>query len=158
MGKGVSCIVPFLLRCPESVVCIDFKGENARLTAEARRKMGHKVILDKLGANPATRTQVLQLLKQLDPRVVIPELDAAKPINDKLAVLERQLADERKARADEKAEREEIAQEPEGEERRRPLGVRDRQSKTIPVDGSRHGVPEFRDILVRVVQCRTLTR
>ncbi len=33
VGKGVSCVVPFLLTNPESAVVVDFKGENARLTA-----------------------------------------------------------------------------------------------------------------------------
>jgi type IV secretion system protein VirD4 len=45
VGKGVSCIVPFLQTCEDSVVCVDFKGENALLTAEHRRRMGHKVII-----------------------------------------------------------------------------------------------------------------
>lgn len=45
-GKGVSCVVPFLLTCDESCVVVDFKGENARLTAEHRRKVfGHHVVL-----------------------------------------------------------------------------------------------------------------
>lgn len=45
VGKGVSCVIPHLLTCPDSMVVIDFKGENARITADARRKMGHKVVL-----------------------------------------------------------------------------------------------------------------
>jgi type IV secretion system protein VirD4 len=46
VGKGVSCIVPFLLTCDESCVVIDCKGgENALLTAEHRRRMGHKVVI-----------------------------------------------------------------------------------------------------------------
>jgi type IV secretion system protein VirD4 len=46
VGKGVSCIVPFLLTCDESCVIVDGKdGELARLTARARRRMGHEVIL-----------------------------------------------------------------------------------------------------------------
>jgi type IV secretion system protein VirD4 len=50
VGKGVSCIVPYLLACPESCVVIDPKGENYRLSANARRRMGHKVIrLDPFG-------------------------------------------------------------------------------------------------------------
>jgi type IV secretion system protein VirD4 len=46
-GKGTSCIVPFLMTCPDSAVVIDCKGgENARLTAEFRRKkFGHKIVL-----------------------------------------------------------------------------------------------------------------
>ncbi len=45
VGKGVSCVLPFLLTCRESCVVVDFKGENARLTADARRRMGHRVVV-----------------------------------------------------------------------------------------------------------------
>jgi type IV secretion system protein VirD4 len=45
VGKGVSCIIPFLLTCEESCVVIDFKGENALLTAERRRRMGQKIVI-----------------------------------------------------------------------------------------------------------------
>jgi type IV secretion system protein VirD4 len=44
-GKGVSCITPFLLTCEESCVVVDFKGENAILTAERRRRMGQKIVI-----------------------------------------------------------------------------------------------------------------
>lgn len=44
-GKGVSMIIPFLLDCLYSVVVIDPKGENAKLTAEHRRRMGHRVVV-----------------------------------------------------------------------------------------------------------------
>jgi type IV secretion system protein VirD4 len=51
VGKGVSCIVPYLLASPGSAVVTDPKGENARLTAEPRRKrFGHRcVMLDPYG-------------------------------------------------------------------------------------------------------------
>ncbi len=45
VGKGVSCVIPFLLECPDSCVVVDFKGENALITAECRRRMGHRVVL-----------------------------------------------------------------------------------------------------------------
>src|SRR5579885_3834981 len=61
VGKGVSCVLPFLLTCPDSCVVVDFKGENARLTAAARRRMGHKVVV-------------------LDPfKIVTPEPDTFNP-------------------------------------------------------------------------------
>ena len=44
-GKGVSCVVPYVLNCPESMVIVDFKGENYQLTAAARRAMGHKIVV-----------------------------------------------------------------------------------------------------------------
>jgi type IV secretion system protein VirD4 len=46
VGKGVSAVIPFLLTCPESCVVIDFKGENAQLTAAHRaREFGHQVVI-----------------------------------------------------------------------------------------------------------------
>ena len=44
-GKGVSVVIPNLLSYKGSVVCIDIKGENTRLTAEHRRtRMGQAII------------------------------------------------------------------------------------------------------------------
>jgi len=45
VGKGVSLVIPFLLDCQDSVVVIDPKGENAKLTAEHRRRMGQRVVV-----------------------------------------------------------------------------------------------------------------
>jgi type IV secretion system protein VirD4 len=45
VGKGVSCVIPHLLTCPDSAVCVDFKGENAKVTAEPRRNMGQRIII-----------------------------------------------------------------------------------------------------------------
>jgi type IV secretion system protein VirD4 len=46
VGKGVSCVIPFLLASDESAVVVDFKGENFRLTSEHRRKaFGHQIIV-----------------------------------------------------------------------------------------------------------------
>jgi type IV secretion system protein VirD4 len=46
VGKGVSCVVPFLMSNPESAVVVDFKGENAKLTAKFRQKaFGHRIVI-----------------------------------------------------------------------------------------------------------------
>jgi type IV secretion system protein VirD4 len=46
VGKGVSCVIPFLLTSNESAVVVDFKGENFQLTAEHRRKVfGHQIVV-----------------------------------------------------------------------------------------------------------------
>lgn len=46
VGKGVSCVIPHLLSCPDSMVVVDFKGENAKLTAEHRRNsFGHRIVM-----------------------------------------------------------------------------------------------------------------
>ena len=63
-GKGVSCVVPFLLGCPDPCVVLDLKGENALLTAARRRRaFGHRVAL-------------------LDPfKVVTPTPDSLNPVD-----------------------------------------------------------------------------
>lgn len=50
-GKGVGAIIPNLLSFPGSILCIDPKGENARLTAQVRREvLGQTVhVLDPYG-------------------------------------------------------------------------------------------------------------
>jgi type IV secretion system protein VirD4 len=49
-GKSTGLVIPFLLTCEESCVVIDFKGELSLATAEARRRLGHEiVILDPYG-------------------------------------------------------------------------------------------------------------
>ena len=68
VGKGVSCVIPFLLTCPESVVVVDFKGENAERTAEHRRKVfGHRIVLldvlKLISQNPATLNPLDQIKK-----------------------------------------------------------------------------------------------
>jgi type IV secretion system protein VirD4 len=64
-GKGVSCILPFLLDCPDSCVVIDFKGENAKRTADhRRRRFGHTTVI-------------------LDPfRAVTPHPDTLNPLDE----------------------------------------------------------------------------
>ncbi len=48
-GKGVGTIIPNLLDYPGSVICIDPKGENARITARHRARFGPVHILDPFG-------------------------------------------------------------------------------------------------------------
>ncbi|WP_161967276.1 type IV secretory system conjugative DNA transfer family protein [Fimbriiglobus ruber] len=64
-GKGVSCILPFLFDSPESCVVLDFKGENAKLTARHRsRRFRHRTVL-------------------LDPfRIITPRPDTLNPLNE----------------------------------------------------------------------------
>jgi type IV secretion system protein VirD4 len=44
-GKGTTQIIPNLLTYEGSALVIDPKGENARITSEARKKMGHRVLI-----------------------------------------------------------------------------------------------------------------
>jgi type IV secretion system protein VirD4 len=48
-GKGVGTIIPNLLHANRSVICIDPKGENAKIAARARRRFGPVHILDPFG-------------------------------------------------------------------------------------------------------------
>ena len=48
-GKGVGTIIPNLLTLQRSVICIDPKGENARITARARERFGALHVLDPFG-------------------------------------------------------------------------------------------------------------
>jgi type IV secretion system protein VirD4 len=45
-GKGVGAIIPNLLTADRSVLCIDPKGENARITAAGRARFGPVYVLD----------------------------------------------------------------------------------------------------------------
>lgn len=58
--------------------------EYARLVNELQTARPSKALLDKLGSNAGTRRKVLELYKQVDPNVVIPEIDAASPILDEV--------------------------------------------------------------------------
>ena len=48
-GKGVGTIIPNLLTADRSVICIDPKGENARIAGRARKKFGPVHVLDPFG-------------------------------------------------------------------------------------------------------------
>jgi type IV secretion system protein VirD4 len=43
-GKGVSLVIPHLLTWRDSCVVVDFKGENYRITSDARKRMGQRVV------------------------------------------------------------------------------------------------------------------
>jgi len=50
-GKGVGTIIPNLLLLDRSVICIDPKGENARVTARTRARKGDVWCLDPFGVS-----------------------------------------------------------------------------------------------------------
>ena len=76
--------------------------EFAKMQAELNGARNSKVLVDKLGGNPATRRKMLALMKEADPTVIIPEIDAAQPIHDEIKALRDELAAEKKAAAEEK--------------------------------------------------------
>lgn len=52
-GKGVGAIIPNLLTADRSVLCIDPKGENARIAARARLRFGPVFVLDPFAVSGA---------------------------------------------------------------------------------------------------------
>ena len=79
-GKGTRVIIPTLLRYASSMIVIDPKGENAAVTARARKKLGQQIQIlnpwgvlkdhyQKLGFETATLNP-LDVLKRDDPNAV----------------------------------------------------------------------------------------
>ncbi|MEZ0081481.1 type IV secretory system conjugative DNA transfer family protein [Bradyrhizobium japonicum] len=67
-GKGTTLIVPNLLIYPGSVLCIDPKGENARLTAARRQAMGQDVyVLDPFRVSGIAERAAYNPFSDLDP-------------------------------------------------------------------------------------------
>jgi len=50
-GKGVGAIIPNLLTAGRSILCIDPKGENARVAVHARERFGPVYVLDPFGVS-----------------------------------------------------------------------------------------------------------
>ena len=68
-GKGVGVVLPNLLLAERAVLCIDPKGENARIAARARSRFGPVHVLDPFGASglPPARYNPLAALDPLSP-------------------------------------------------------------------------------------------
>lgn len=84
VGKGVSCVIPFLRGCRDSVVCTDFKGELAVLTAKIRRRIGRVVLLDpyKIVTNSPDTFNPLDFIDKDSPHA----LDDIRDLADALVV------------------------------------------------------------------------
>lgn len=65
-GKGVGTLIPNLLTAHRSVVCIDPKGENARIAGRARRRFGPVHVLDPFGIS-GSPSAAFNPLDALDP-------------------------------------------------------------------------------------------
>jgi type IV secretion system protein VirD4 len=65
-GKGVGTIIPNLLTVERSVICIDPKGENARISERARLGFGPVHVLDPFEVT-VQRSAAFNPLDQLDP-------------------------------------------------------------------------------------------
>lgn len=65
-GKGVGTIIPNLLTADRSLICIDPKGENAKISGRARQKFGPVHILDPFSVT-GMRSAAFNPLDTLDP-------------------------------------------------------------------------------------------
>lgn len=65
-GKGVGTIIPNLLTADRSVICIDPKGENARIAGRARERFGPVHVLDPFGVT-GLPSAAFNPLDALDP-------------------------------------------------------------------------------------------
>ncbi|WP_341369201.1 type IV secretory system conjugative DNA transfer family protein [Yoonia sp. BS5-3] len=65
-GKGVGTIIPNLLKVQHSVIVIDPKGENARITGSTRAQMGPLYVLDPFGIS-GHPSAAFNPLAELDP-------------------------------------------------------------------------------------------
>lgn len=79
----------------------------ARIEIDEAEYMAQRSVIEAVNgmmANPSTRRKVLEARKEAFPGAVIPELDAAKPIQDDVSKLREELAAQKAERAAEKAE------------------------------------------------------
>lgn len=65
-GKGVGTIIPNLLTADRSLICIDPKGENAKIAGRARQKFGPVHVLDPFGVTGLV-SAAFNPLDTLDP-------------------------------------------------------------------------------------------
>ncbi len=56
-GKGVGAIIPNLLATDRSILCVDSMGENARVSLEARGRLGPVHVLDPFGVTGAAQAR-----------------------------------------------------------------------------------------------------
>jgi type IV secretion system protein VirD4 len=66
-GKGIGAVIPNLLTYPGSALVLDVKGENAAVTARARRQMGHKVYVVDPFNETKGETHAFNLLDRINP-------------------------------------------------------------------------------------------
>jgi len=87
-GKNVSIVEPFLFDSSENCICIDIKGENARITSEHRaRAFSHNIVMIdpfKLVTETPSTFNVIEYLDPLNPTV----LDEIRAIAEAIVIKE----------------------------------------------------------------------
>jgi type IV secretion system protein VirD4 len=86
-GKGVSLVIPTLLKCPESTVVFDLKGEMYQATAAYRKKeFGHKIIILDPFKMCTEHPDCLNALDMIDKDEPADALDGCRDIGEALVV------------------------------------------------------------------------
>jgi len=83
----------------------DPNAELQKLRAEVTALRPHKQLLDALGSDGRTRRKVLDLVKEKWPQVNVPEIDATKPLEEKIGALEKTVTELRTSRTKEDEDR-----------------------------------------------------
>ncbi len=78
-GKGVGTIIPNLLTAERSVICIDPKGENAKVTGRARAKFGPVHILDPFGVTGQRSAAFNPSIRSIRTALTSPRTQARLP-------------------------------------------------------------------------------
>ena len=68
-GKGVGTVIPNLLTANRSIICVDPKGENAKISYQTRQKFGAVYVLDPFGITdrPSAAFNPLSMLDSTGP-------------------------------------------------------------------------------------------
>ncbi|MCM0753621.1 hypothetical protein DEA98_29440 (plasmid) [Brucella pseudogrignonensis] len=75
-GKGVGTIIPNLLTADRSVICIDPKGENAKVAARARQQFGPVHVLDPSALPACPRPPSIRSTSSIWPASMWPKTQA----------------------------------------------------------------------------------
>lgn len=125
----------------------------AQVQIDEAELLNHRTVtaaVNEILANPKSRRMLLEARKTANPNVVIPEIDAATPVQDELAKLRAEMAADRAERAREAAERAEAQRTAEftrqWESQRRALsqqGWRDEGIAEVEKHARERGIPDL---------------
>ena len=124
--------------------------EYMRLKQERDLYSPSKTILDRLGNNPKTRIPLLRMMKEDNPALVIPEIDAAAPVlaelgkaNEQIAALSKKITDKDEADAKAKRDAEVDGRIETGRAMLRKLGYNDDGVKGVEELMTKRGIVDY---------------
>jgi hypothetical protein len=124
--------------------------EYMRLRREHGEYAASKIALDRLGKNPKTRLPLLRMMKEDNPTLVIPEIDAAAPVvaelgktREELAALTKKLSDKEEADAKKQRDAEVDGRIESGRAMLRKLGYNDDGVKGVEALMQQKGIFDY---------------